>query len=173
MQYVCKCTYSRVRVWQLETWITFLKPFCAQICTSERFVFKDAQKCTICAFIKIIKIHEFGVLKYVFRIVNMQLGPWDNMFKTICAQNCTRARFAFKDAQKWTICAFIKINQIYESFGVEFAYRILNMQLEPRIRCLKPFVHRFALVHVLRSKMCKSEWFVHLLKSTRLMSFEW
>ena len=93
----------------------------------------------------------------------------DNTFKTICAQNCTRARFAFKDAQKWTICAFVKMVKIYEFLVVEYVYRIVNMQLETWITFLKPFGHRFALVNVLCSRMRKSARFVH---SSKFMSLE-
>ena len=94
------------------------------------------------------------------------------MFKTICAQICTSARFAFEDVQKCTICAFVKMIKIYEFLVVEYVYRIVNMQLEPWVTCLKPFVHRFALVHVLCSKMRKSARFVHSLKSSRFKSLQ-
>ena len=88
------------------------KTICAQICTSERFVFKDAQKCTICAFIKIIKIYEFGVLKYVFRIFNMQLGPWITCLKPFVHRFALVHVLGSKNAQKCTICAFIEIIKI-------------------------------------------------------------
>ena len=135
-----------------------------------RFAFKDVQKCTICAFVKMIEIYEFLVVEYVYRIVNMQLEPWITCLKPFVHRFALVHVLGSKNAQKCTICAFIKIIKIYEFGVLKYVFRIVNMQLGPWITRLKPFVHRIALVHVLHSKMRKSGRFVHSLKSTRFMS---
>ena len=140
------------------------KTICAQNCTRARFAFKDAQKRTICAFIKINQIYESFGVEFAYGIWNMQLAARIRCLKPFVHRFALVHVFAFEDVQKWTICAFVKMVKIYEFSVVEYVYRIVNMQLEPWIACLKPFAHRFALVHVLCSKMRKSARFVHSLK---------
>ena len=129
------------------------KTICAQICTRARFAFKDAQKCTSCAFIEIINIYEFGVLKHVFIIVNIQLETWITFLKPFVH------RFALVNVLSSRMRKSARFVHSLKS----------NMQLEPWITFLKPFVHRFALVHVLCSKMSKSARSVHSLKSSRFL----
>ena len=102
----------------------------------------------------------------------MQLEPWITRLKPFVHRFVLVHVLRSKMRKSARVVHSLKSSTFYEFGVLKHVLIIVNMQLETWMTFLKPFVHRFALVNVLCSRMRKSARFVHSLKSSKFMSLE-